>query len=71
MACTKEGGAVRLAAIVDDGYAGVAARQTGSIFHASKSARYVTVKVTVDGNMSEQIARIHAGLQVQDIIEWE
>jgi len=42
-----------------------------SIFHASKSACYMTVKVTVDGNVSEQIARIYAGLQVQEIIEWE
>lgn len=42
-----------------------------SIFHARKSAHYMTVEVTVDGNASEQDARFHAGLQVQEIIEWE
>ena len=41
------------------------------IARARKSARHMTVEVTVDGNMSEQIARFYAGLQVQEIIEWE
>jgi hypothetical protein len=31
----------------------------------------MTVKVTVDGNISEQIARIYEGLHVQEMIEWE
>lgn len=31
----------------------------------------MTVKVTVDGNMSDQIPSVYAGLQVQETIEWE
>jgi hypothetical protein len=31
----------------------------------------MTVKVTVDGNMSKREARVYAGLQAQEIIEWE
>src|SRR5574337_1425061 len=42
-----------------------------SILHARKSAHYMTVEVTVDGNVSEQNARFHAGLQAQEMIEWE
>ena len=42
-----------------------------SILHARKSAHYMTVKVTVDGNVSEQNTRFHAGLQAQEMIEWE
>lgn len=30
----------------------------------------MTVEVTVDDNMREQIARFYAGLQAQEIIEW-
>jgi hypothetical protein len=41
-----------------------------SISHARKSARDMTVEVTVDDNMREQIARFYAGLQAQEIIEW-
>lgn len=36
-----------------------------------KNACYMTVKMTVDGNMSEQNARFYAGLQAQEMIEWE
>jgi hypothetical protein len=31
----------------------------------------MTVKVTVNGNMRDKIARNYAGLQLQEIIEWE
>ena len=47
------------------------ARRFESISRTRKSARYMTVKVTVDGNMGELIASVYAGFQVQEIIEWE
>jgi hypothetical protein len=31
----------------------------------------MTVEVTVNGNMSERKARFFAGLQAQEMIEWE
>jgi hypothetical protein len=31
----------------------------------------MTVEVTVDGNVSEQNASFYAGLQAQEMIEWE
>lgn len=31
----------------------------------------MTVEMTVDRNMSEQNARFYAGLQAQEMIEWE
>jgi hypothetical protein len=46
----KEGGVVRLEAIVDDRWAGVAARPTESISRASRSPSFLTVKMTVKLN---------------------
>jgi hypothetical protein len=40
------------------------------ISHARKSARYMTVEVTVDAVMRGQKARFYVVLQVQEIIEW-
>lgn len=42
-----------------------------SILHARKGVHYMTVEMTVDRNMSEQNARFYAGLQAQEMIEWE
>lgn len=58
-------------AIGDYRCAGVVARQTGAIFRASKSGRFMTVKVTVDALMGQQKARFYAGFQPSEMIEWE
>lgn len=52
-------------------YRGRCSPEIESILHARKSAQHMTVEVTVNGNGSEQNARVCAGLQAQEIIEWE
>jgi len=41
------------------------------ISRASRSNLIMTVEMTVDALMVEQNARFYAGLQVQEMIEWE